>query len=114
MGSTHRHILLNLRGYRRFYHCFLCDQAILIDARNAIKEQLSVTQENSWINPRTGEREHLARRYLNFSEAEWAAMHALTEDGRQQRLEGQQLLDDPDAIVARGAELLGSQRWEDV
>jgi hypothetical protein len=86
----------------------------MIDARNAIKEQLAVTQDNSWINPRTGEREHLARRYLNFSEQEWAAMHALTEQGRELRLEGQQLLDDPDAIVARGAQLLESQRWEDV
>jgi hypothetical protein len=86
----------------------------MIDARNAIKEQLAVTENNSWLNPRTGEREHLARKYLNFSEAEWAAMHALTEQGRELRLEGQQLLDDPDAIVARGAELLGSQRWEDV
>jgi hypothetical protein len=86
----------------------------MIDARNAIKEQLAVTPENSWLNPRTGEREHLARKYLNFSEAEWAAMHALTEQGRELRLEGQQLLDDPDAIVARGAELLKNQRWEDV
>jgi hypothetical protein len=59
----------------------------MIDARNAIKEQLAVTQDNSWLNPRSGEREHLARKYLNFSEAEWA-MHALTEEGRQQRLEG--------------------------
>src|SRR5581483_7970966 len=86
----------------------------MIDARNAIKEQLAVTQDNSWLNPRTGEREHLARKYLNFSEAEWAQMHALTEDGRQQRLEGQQLLSDPDAIVARGADLLQSERWEDI
>jgi hypothetical protein len=85
----------------------------MIDARNAIKEQLVVTEDNSWLNPRTGEREHLARKYLNFSEQEWAAMHALTEDGRQQRLEGQQLLSDPDGIVARGAELLRSQRWEE-
>jgi len=61
----------------------------MIDARNAIKEQLPLSPENSWLNPRTGEREHLARKYLNFSEQEWAAMHALTEDGRQQRLEGQ-------------------------
>jgi hypothetical protein len=86
----------------------------MIDARNAIKEQLAVTQDNSWLNPRSGEREHLARKYLNFSEAEWAAMHALTEEGRQQRLEGQQLLDDPDGIVARGADLLRSPRWEDI
>src|SRR5690242_2830692 len=86
----------------------------MIDARNAIKEQLAVTPENSWLNPRSGEREHLARKYLNFSEAEWAAMHALTEQGRELRLEGQQLLNDPAAIVARGAELLCSGRWEDI
>jgi hypothetical protein len=86
----------------------------MIDTRNAIKEQLEVRQDNSWINPRTGEREHLALASMNFSEEEWAAMHALTEEGRQQRLEGQQLLDDPDGIVTRGAELLGSQRWEDI
>jgi hypothetical protein len=86
----------------------------MIDARNAIKEQLAVTEENSWLNPRSGEREHLARKHLNFSEQEWAAMHALTEQGRELRLEGQQLLDDPDAIVARGADLLRSPRWEDI
>ncbi len=86
----------------------------MIDTRNAMKEQLAVTEENSWINPRTGEREHLGLRYMNFSQQEWAAMHALTEEGRQKRLEGQQLLDDPDAIVQRAARLLASQRWEDI
>src|SRR5579864_8140130 len=86
----------------------------MIDTRNAIKEQLAVTEENSWINPRTGEREHLGLRYMNFSQQEWAAMHALTEEGRQKRLEGQQLLNDPDAIVQRGASLPQSQRWEDI
>ncbi len=86
----------------------------MIDAHNAIKEQLAVTEDNSWINPRTGERHHLALKYLNCSEAEWAAMHALTEEGRQRRLEGQQLLTDPHRIVARGAELLRSGRWEDI
>src|SRR6185312_8875540 len=64
----------------------------MIDARNAIRERLAVTETNSWINPRTQEREHLALRYLNFSPEEWAAMRALTEEGRQERLEGQQLL----------------------
>jgi telomere resolvase len=86
----------------------------MIDARNAIREQLAVTEENSWFNPRSGEREHLARRYLNFSQEEWAEMHALTEEGRQQRLEGQQLLDQPEAIVAKARQLFGSQRWEDL
>src|SRR5689334_3534437 len=67
----------------------------MIDSRNAIREQLAVTATNSWINPRTQEREHLALRYLNFSQEEWAAMRSLTEEGRQERLEGQQLLDEP-------------------
>jgi hypothetical protein len=85
----------------------------MIDTRNAIRT-LSITQENSWINPRTREREHLALRFMNFSDEEWAAMKALTEEGRQQRLEGQQLLDQPEAIVERAATLLVSPRWEDI
>ena len=85
----------------------------MIDTRNAIRT-LSITQENSWINPRTREREHAALRFMNFSDEEWAAMKALTEEGRQQRLEGQQLLDHPEAIVERAATLLVSPRWEDI
>src|SRR5579859_8086806 len=41
-------------------------------------------------------------------------MRSLTIEGRQERLEGQQLLDHPEAIVARGRQLLQSQRWEDL
>src|SRR5436305_3008892 len=86
----------------------------MIGTRNAIRERLAVNDDNSWVNPRSQEREHLALKYMNFSKAEWAAMKALTEEGRQRRLEGQQKLSDPDAIVARAATLLKSQRWEDI
>jgi hypothetical protein len=86
----------------------------MIDARNAIRRELVITDENSWVNPRTGEREHLALKYLNFADEEWAAMKALTEAGRQRRLEGQQLLRQPEAIVERAARLLESPRWEDL
>lgn len=86
----------------------------MIDSRNAIRERLSLTETNSWINPRTHEREHLALRYLNFSQEEWAAMRALTEEGRQERLEGQQLLDEPEAMIEKGRHLLASPRWEDI
>ena len=86
----------------------------MIDARNAIRRAVVVTPDNSWVNPRTGEREHLALKYLNFADEEWAAMKALTEAGRQRRLEGQQLLRQPDAIVERAATLLQSSRWEDL
>jgi len=80
----------------------------MIDARNAIKEQLAVTPENSWLNPRSGEREHLARKYLNFSEAEWAAMHVLTEQGRKLRLEGQTL---GEPVLGRRGGGPGSHYW---
>lgn len=86
----------------------------MIDSRNAIRERLAVTETNSWINPRTQEREHLALRYLNFSPEEWAAMRSLTEEGRQERLEGQQLLDAPLAVIEKGRQLLASARWEDI
>jgi len=85
----------------------------MIDARNAIRE-LALTDENSWVNPRTAEREHLSLKYMNFEPEQWAAMHSLTEEARKRRLEGQQLLDDPDAIVSRAETLLRSKRWEDL
>lgn len=86
----------------------------MMDSRNAIRERLAVTETNSWMNPRTHEREHLALRYLNFSQEEWAEMRALTEEGRQERLEGQQLLDQPEAMIEKGRQLLMSARWEDI
>ncbi len=86
----------------------------MIDARNAIRERLAVTEQNSWVNPRTREREHLALRYLNFSQEEWAAMRALTEEGRQERLEGQQFLDQPLAMLEKCRQLLVSPRWENI
>src|SRR5579875_3767616 len=85
----------------------------MVDARNALRT-LPLTEETRWWNPRTREYEHIALKYLNFSQEEWAAMHALTEEGRQRRLDGQQILHDPDAIVQRAATLLRSSRWEDL
>src|SRR5262245_48254309 len=46
----------------------------MIDARNTIRRELVVTPENSWVNPRSGAREHLGLKYLNFADEEWAAM----------------------------------------
>jgi hypothetical protein len=61
----------------------------------------------------TGEREHLGLRYMTFSQQECSDA-CLDGGGEARRLEGQQLLDDPDAIVQRAASLLQSQRWEDI
>lgn len=86
----------------------------MIDARNAIQDRLEVTPTNSWVNPRTNQQEHLARRYLNFSPQEWSEIHRLAEEGVQVRLEGQLLLDHPQAILAQAEQLLHSEHWEDL
>src|SRR5260370_30282836 len=43
------------------------------DTRNKIKELL-LTDRNSYLNPRSGEREHIALKHLNYSESEWLEM----------------------------------------
>src|SRR4051812_37112784 len=36
----------------------------MTDARNLLRARLAVTERNSWLNPRTEQREHLALKYL--------------------------------------------------
>jgi hypothetical protein len=81
--------------------------------RNKIKE-IPLTEANRWKNPRTGKFEHIALKYMNFSEEEWAAMNALADEKFQQRLEQQQLIDHPLEVVARAEKLLASDRSDDL
>ncbi|MGH2478663.1 MAG: protelomerase family protein [Ktedonobacteraceae bacterium] len=83
------------------------------DTRNMIRE-LPLTERNSWLNPKTGKREHIALKHLNYSESEWAAMDKQSEDRLQQRMENQQLLDHPAEIVAKAQTLLASTAWPEV
>jgi Telomere resolvase len=86
---------------------------VLTAARKAIK-QLPLTPENRWKNPRTGKFEHLALKYLNFSNEEWSARNAISEEKLQARLEQQQLVDHPQEIVNRAEKLLQSDAWADL
>jgi hypothetical protein len=43
----------------------------LTETRNRIRETFELTQDNCWCNPKSGEREHLSLKYLNFSSQEW-------------------------------------------
>jgi hypothetical protein len=86
---------------------------VMTAARKAIK-QLALTPANRWKNPRTGQYEHIALRYLNFSAEEWEAMNAISEEKLQTRQENQQLLDHPQEIVNRAEKLLHSDRWDDL
>lgn len=84
------------------------------DTRQAIKERLEVNDATAWTDPRTGERQHIALKYLNYTPEEWAEMNAQTEERFQQRLEDRKFIDRPDLVVAKAVELLKSSRWADI
>jgi len=84
----------------------------LKDARNAIK-QLPLTAENSYVN-RHGETEHIALKYLTFSEETWREMKRPSEQKFHARLTHQSMIYQPDEIVIRIERLLQSNYWEEV
>lgn len=86
----------------------------MTDARNLLRARLPVTEHNSWLNPRTGKREHLALKYLNFTEEEWLTINAPSEEALRHRREDPGYVADPDAVVAKAASLLTSSYWQDV
>ena len=86
----------------------------MTDARNVLRARLAVTEQNSWFNPRTGQREHLALKYLNFTDDEWHAINASSEEALRERRENPGFVPDPEAVVAKAASLLESSYWQDV
>lgn len=86
----------------------------MTDARNALRARLAVSAQNSWFNPQTGQQEHLALKYLNFTNEEWLEMNAPSEEALRQRREDPGYVADPDAVVAKAASLLASSYWQDV
>ncbi len=85
----------------------------MTDTRNELKK-IPLTDQNSYLNPRTQQREHIALKYLNYSESEWAQMNQQSEQRFHERLENQQLLEYPGEIVAKADVLLGSSDWREV
>jgi len=86
---------------------------VMTATRNAIK-QLPLTADTRYKDARTGEFQHIALKYMNFSEEEWAAMNALSEEQFQERLEQQQVIDHPQEVISRAEKLLHSDRWDDL
>ena len=86
----------------------------MTDARNILRSRLVVSDQNSWLNPQTGQREHLALKYLNFTNEEWLSMNAPSEEALRVRREDPGYVPDPDAVVAKAASLLSSSYWQDV
>lgn len=74
-----------------------------------------VTQENGWIDPKSGSREHLALKYLNLPESEWIQMNGRSEPGEQeQRRRKPLLLPDPAMLVSKAEQLLQMKSWPEV
>jgi telomere resolvase len=83
----------------------------LTETRNHIREVLLLREDNWWVNPKLGAKEHLALKYMNFSTEEWTQMNLPAQEQLQERLEQPLLLADPEAIVARGEQLLQMETW---
>src|SRR6266516_4194905 len=86
---------------------------VMTAARNAIK-QLPLTQENRYKDVRSGQWQHIALKYMNFTDEEWAAMNAISDEKFQARLENQQVIDHPQEVVQRAEKFLHSDRWDDM
>jgi Spy/CpxP family protein refolding chaperone len=87
---------------------------VMTAARKALRGQLKVTPANRWKNPRTGEYEHIALKHLNFTPEEWDGLNAVSEERLETRLQHQQLIDQPEAVIERAERLLQSDRWYDL
>jgi hypothetical protein len=98
----------------------LCEDEIQI-----WREQPSIKKESSLRNHMTethheiekrmkGDKRGWALTYLAFSEAWYKQQNAPSRAALENRLEHQQLLQDPDAIVNKAVELLSSENWPDL
>lgn len=86
----------------------------LTQTRNRIRETLPVTNETGWINPKSGEREHLALKYLNFSTEEWVQMTLPQASVLRERLAHPLLLAKPSAVLAKAEQLVQMERWPEL
>lgn len=82
--------------------------------RNRMRQELLLREDNWWINPKSGQKEHLALKYMNFSTEEWTRMALPKEEALQARLASPLELCDPDALVQKGEALLQMPTWPEL
>src|SRR5436305_607478 len=83
------------------------------DARKDLREKLTITDQNSYVNPKTAKREHLALKYLNWSEDEWRAIKRPSDKTLKERRENLNFIE-PWPVVECAEQLLGSAEWTDI
>lgn len=86
----------------------------MLDTRKFLKENLPLTDQNSYIDGRKGEKMHLALKYMNYSRDEWHSFNKPSEKKAQERREHLRFIDDPYEVVRRAESLLDSANWVDV
>jgi len=86
----------------------------LTETRNRIRELFPLTEDNWWINPKSGKKEHLALKYLNFSTEEWLQITLPSEAELQERQEHPSPLAHPFALLQKVEHLLQSTAWPEM
>ncbi|GHO68442.1 hypothetical protein KSC_073340 [Ktedonobacter sp. SOSP1-52] len=78
----------------------------LTNLRNQIK-QLPLTEQNSYLTD-SGQREHLALKYVRLTQQEWVQLNAPARQKLDERLGDSLPLKEVDVLVERGTRLLSS------
>ncbi len=82
------------------------------DTRVRLRE-IPLTETNSYVND-AGEREHIARKYMNWSQEEWRRIKKPSAASVRKREDHMRFLEEPEQIVAVATELLTSKQWAEV
>ncbi|MBO0790838.1 MAG: hypothetical protein J2P36_07815, partial [Ktedonobacteraceae bacterium] len=89
-------------------------QKPLTETRNRIRETFPLTEANWWMNPKSGEKEHLCLKYLNFSPAEWLQITLPSAKELQERKAHPLPLAQPWALIHKVEQLLQSNAWSEI
>jgi len=75
---------------------------------------IPLTERNTWINPQTQEKVHIALKYMNYSKEEWDRIKATTSRTVLERMEEEQFLDEPEVYVQIVRHLLAQESWPEL
>ena len=89
-------------------------QKPLTETRNRIRETFPLTDGNWWCNPKSGQKEHLALKYLNFSTEEWIQIQVPSEEELWERREHPLSLARPWELLEKVNQLLQSNAWPEI
>lgn len=86
----------------------------LTQTRNRIRETFPVMDDNGWINPKSGAKEHLALKYLNFSTEEWMQMNLPPLEELRTRQAHSLPLANLSALLSQAEQLLQMDTWPEI